>query len=386
MRRLMIATVFAVASTSAFGFQNQDYNFDVVVQTGQTIDGYELAGLTPPAINNLNSVIFGGTAKNPVFPTVTYFAGLFSPETHLVSYTAPSDNPCLAPYAINDENQIAFVMNNKLSPTDPNVSAVYGTTYTGGTVQTLVAAGSVVDGVTLLGNFCGQDNGNNFAFDNQGRVVFNDTGGTYRYLPGKGVSKINPNQGEGKTIVAVTNDSAGELVFQGNVGGSTSVTGNAIFTHKYVLAKVPEKIEGVDVTSIFETQVARGGQFVFLGSIGSPNADRWGLFTWDHVVAKSGQTIDGKLIETAGEPFEGVPAINSRGEVAFLAGTGTGTNPQIASIFIDDQVLVSVGDTLAGRTVSVLGDPVMNDFGVIAFLANFTDGSQAIMEATKRWR
>jgi hypothetical protein len=237
---------------------------------------------TPPAINNLNSIIFGGYATVPIFPTVTYFAGLFSPQTHITSYTAPTDDPCLAPYAINDENQIAFVMDNKLSPDEAFVSAVYETTYTGGTVQTLVAAGSVVDGVTLLGNFCGTENGNNFAFDDQGRVAFNDTGGSYRYVPGKGVSKINPNQGEGRTIGAVTNDSARELVFQGSIGPSS-----AIFTHDYVLAKVPEKIEDVEVASIFETQVARGGQFVFLGTIGSPTADNWGLFTRDQQQGRS---------------------------------------------------------------------------------------------------
>lgn len=56
----------------------------------------------------------------------------------------------LAPYAINNQNQIDFVMDNKLSPYEPFVSAVYETTYTGGTVQTLAPAGSVVDGVTLL--------------------------------------------------------------------------------------------------------------------------------------------------------------------------------------------------------------------------------------------
>ena len=381
MKHLMITIAFAIASTSAFGLENQDYTFNVVVQTGQTVDGYPLASFTPPAINNLNSIIFGGYATVPIFPTVTYFAGLFSPQTHITSYTAPTDDPCLAPYAINDENQIAFVMDNKLSPDEAFVSAVYETTYTGGTVQTLVAAGSVVDGVTLLGNFCGTENGNNFAFDDQGRVAFNDTGGSYRYVPGKGVSKINPNQGEGRTIDAVTNDSARELVFQGSIGPSS-----AIFTRDYVLAKVPEKIEDVEVASIFETQVARGGQFVFLGTIGSPTADNWGLFTRDRVVARTGQKIDGKVIETAGEPFFGIPAINSRGEVAFAALTGAGTYPQDLSIFVCDHVLVSVGDTLAGRTVYVLSDPVMNDFGVIAFLASFTDGSQAIIRATRRWR
>jgi hypothetical protein len=386
MKHLMIATAFAVASTAAFGSENKDYTFDFVVASGQTIDGYQLTTFTPPAINNINSIIFGANSTISIEPSVSFFAGLFSPQTHITSYTAPSDTPCLAPYAINDENQIAFVMDNKLSPSEPFVSGVYETTYTGGTVQTIVAPGSVVDGVTLLGSFCGQENGNNFAFDNKGRIAFNDSGGSYRYVPGKGVKKINPDQGDGRTIGAVTNDSAGELVFQGDIGTSSLPGGNAIFTRNETLVQVPEKIEGVNVTSISETQVSRGGQFVFLGAIGAQSANKWGLFTRDQVVARSGQTIDGKFISNAGEPFSGIPAINSKGEVAFEANTGKGSNPQGTSIFIDDKVLVSVGDTLSGRVVTGLSDPVMNDSGVIAFLASFSDGTQAIIEATKRYR
>ena len=80
MKRLMIAIAFAVASTTAFGIENQDYNFNVVVQTGQTVDGYPLAAFTPPAINNLDSIIFGGYATIPIAPNVTYFAGCFRPK------------------------------------------------------------------------------------------------------------------------------------------------------------------------------------------------------------------------------------------------------------------------------------------------------------------
>ena len=83
MKRLMITIAFAIASTAAFGLENQDYNFNVVVQTGQTVDGYQLATFTPPAINNLNSIIFGGYAKVPTLPNIIFFAGLFSPQTHI---------------------------------------------------------------------------------------------------------------------------------------------------------------------------------------------------------------------------------------------------------------------------------------------------------------
>jgi hypothetical protein len=383
MRVSVLAIALALASTSAFGFENQDYTFKVLVQTGQTISGYQLAQLTDPAINNLNNVIFTAYAKAPIGSS-TFFAGLFSPEAQIAPYTGSSGTPCLAPYAINDANQIAFVQDAKLSPTESFVSGIYETTYTGGTVQTLLAPGAVVDGVALTGNLCSSNStGNLFAFDDAGRVAFGDTGGLYKYRPGKGVNKININKidGEPLTQIAVANGPQSELVFQG-----TTQSFGAIFTRDRLLVKTPEEIYGVKVASIFLTQAARNDKFVFEGIIGSPSANDYGLFTRDRVIAQSGHKVGGKVISTAGAPFFGSPAINSRGEVAFAALTGAGTYPQDLAIFSCDSVLVAVGDTISGHTVSSLDNPVMNDYGVIAFLASFTDGSQAIVEATKRWR
>ncbi len=383
MKRLLITVAFAIASTSAFGFENQDYTFKVLVQTGQTISGYPLAQLTDPAINNLNNVIFTAYAKAPIGSS-TYFAGLFSPEARIAPYTGSSGSPCLAPYAINDANQIAFVQDDKLSPTESFVSGIYETTYTGGAVQTLLAPGAVVDGVALTGNICSANStGGIFAFDDAGRVAFGDTGGLYKYKPGKGVTKININKvdGEPLTGIGLANGPQSELVFQG-----TTQSFGAIFTRDRVLVKTPEKIDGVKVATIFLTQGARNGKFVFEGVIGSPTANDYGLFTRDTVIAQSGHKIGGKVISTAGAPFLGSPAINSRGEVAFAALTGAGNFPQDLVIFLSDSVLVAVGDTISGHTISSLGNPVMNDYGVIVFTVTFTDGSEAILEATKRWR
>jgi hypothetical protein len=383
MRGFMLAIALVIASTSAFGYENQDYTFKVLVQTGQAISGYQLAQLTDPAINDLNNVIFTAYAKAPIGSS-TFFAGLFSPEAQIAPYTGSSGNPCLAPYAINNADQIAFVQDDKLSPTESFVSGIYETTYTGGTVQTLLAPGAVVDGVSLTGNLCSSNSaGGIFAFDDAGRIAFLETGGLYKYKPGKGVTKLNINKvdGEPLTGISVVNGPERELLFQG-----TTQSFGAIFTRDHVLVKTPEKIDGVKVASIFLTQGARNDKFVFIGFIGSPSANDYGLFTRDRVIAQSGHKIGGKVISTAGAPFFGSPAINSRGEVAFEALTGAGTFPQDLAIFACDSVLVSVGDTISGHTVSSLGNPVMNDYGVIAFLASFTDGSQAIVEATKRWR
>jgi hypothetical protein len=124
MRGFMLAIALAIASTSAFGYENQDYTFKGLVQTGQAISGYQLAQLTDPAINDLNNVIFTAYAKAPIGSS-TFFAGLFSPEAQIAPYTGSSDNnPCLAPYAINNADQIAFVQDDKLSPTESFVSGM----------------------------------------------------------------------------------------------------------------------------------------------------------------------------------------------------------------------------------------------------------------------
>ena len=82
MRGFMLAIALAIASTSAFGYETQDYTFKVLVQTGQAISGYQLAQLTDPAINDLNNVIFTAYAKAPIGSS-TFFAGLFSPEAQI---------------------------------------------------------------------------------------------------------------------------------------------------------------------------------------------------------------------------------------------------------------------------------------------------------------
>jgi hypothetical protein len=43
------------------------------------------------------------------------------------------------------------------------------------------------------------------------------------------------------------------------------------------------------------------------------------------------------------------------------------------------------GRTSGGKTITALGQPALNEFGVIAFQATFSDGSQKIIEARCKW-
>ena len=80
------------------------------------------------------------------------------------------------------------------------------------------------------------------------------------------------------------------------------------------------------------------------------------------------------------------PALNNLGKVAFVAEPSP-----------DDQVLVygadpvadkviGTGDVLWGKTVSAIGFSRggLNDFGQLAFVAYFTDGSASVVRATKQ--
>ena len=381
MRSSLLALALAIASTSAFGFQNQDYQFTTLAETSQPLGGYQMSAFADPAINNLGNVIFDGYVKAPIGSS-TFLAGLFSPQG-LVVPTNGSLPACLGPYAINDSGQIAFVENSKLSPTQPAVSGVYESAYSGGAVTTVLDPGATIDGVQLLGDLCsGSANSQGgFSFDYAGRIAFVDTGGLYKYTPKNGVTKINISKIDGQpaTQLSLLSGQSEELLFQ----GSTSSFG-AIFARDRVLVKTPSRFGGVDLTSILFGVASRDGEFVFNGSIGPASSNDFGLFTKDSVVAKSGQRIGGKVISTAGAPFLGSPAVNNRGEVIFNASFGT--VPSNAAIFSHDAVIVAVGDSITDRTITALGQPALNDYGVIAFLATFSDGSQGIIEATPKWR
>lgn len=384
MKSCLVALALTIASTSAFGYENPDYSFKTIATTGQTIGSYQLTGFGDPALNNAGDIIFNGFVKAPIGNS-TFFAGLFSPNG-LVVPTNGFLPACLGPYSINDAGQIAFVENSKLSPSQPSVSGVYESSYTGGAVTTILAPGSTVDGVQLVANICSNTanaTGGTFAFNDPGRITFLNTGGFYKYTPEKGLKTITITELDGQplTRLQLVNGDSRELHFI----GSTTPSFSAIFARDHILVKIPKQIDGADVTDFVLAVASRDSKLAFEGLIGPATANDYGLFTKDHLVAKSGQTIGGKVISTAGAPFFGLPAVNKRGLVVFTALTGAGTFPNDLAIFTPDAVVVAVGDTINGKTITALGEPALNDLGVIAFLATFSDGSQGIIEATCKW-
>jgi hypothetical protein len=383
MKTLLTALAFAIASVCAFGSENPDYHLKVIALTGQTIAFWTLGELGNPAINNRGDVIFNGYASVPQFFTNPQFVGVFSTERVVAPYSGFLLQ-CLGPYVLNDAGQIAFVQDSKIDPTHVAVPGVYESNLAGGPVETIAAPGVVVDGVQLLGGICSNSTGitSGFSFNNSGRIAFVDTGGLYTFTPEKGLVKSNITKVDGHTVTSLfpVGGSSEELLFQ----ASTS-TFQGIFTPYRLLVKTGQRIDGLKLAEIIGPVASGNGRLAFLGSFGAQAPGENAIFTQDSVIARGGEWISGRRISTAGQPFTSW-AVNNRGEVIMEALFGAGTYPNDLAIFSSDAVIVAVGDSIDGRTVVSLGAPALNDFGKIAFLATFSDGSQGIIEATPRWR
>ena len=383
MKTLLTTIALAIVSLSAFGSSNPDYKFNVVALTGQPTPNPSLSEFGNPAINNRGDVVFNGFENPPIGPPNPFFAGLFSPERLVAPYNGFLPQ-CFGPYVLNDLGQIAYVQDSKLSPTLQFVSGVYESNLSGGPVQTIVAPGAVVDGVQLLGNICTNSAGitSGFAFNNSSRIAFIDNGGLYTFTPEKGLVTVDISKVEGQAVTGISpvGGTSEELLFE-----ASTATFQGIFTQHRTLVKTGERIDGLKLAEILGPVASGNGHVAFLGSFGAQAANDWAIFRSDSVVAKAGERISGRIINTAGQPFSSW-AVNNRGEVVFEALFGAGTYPNDEAIASCDAVIVAVGDSIDGRTVVSLGAPALNDFGTIAFLATFSDGTEGIIKATPRWR
>jgi hypothetical protein len=369
----LFSIFFVTFDAGAFGAASPQYNFKIAAAPGQTIGGYTLASpLGDPTINNAGEVVFSGYAKVPNF-NATYLAGLFSLDRLAVS-TVNISPTCLGPYIVNDFGKIAFVADSKIGPNLSFVSGVYESDGSGGNNQ-IVAPGAVVGGVQLVGNICGSSNV--FSFNNTGRIAFVQTGGPYTYTPANGLRKIDITKVDGYTVTAtgLVDGRSEDLLFLGNTASFQGV-----FTPHRLLAKTGEYISGIELTGIFPAVASTLGQFALIGSYGPPSAGTYAIFTKDSVIAKTGDKISGRVIST----FFGHLAINDWGEVAFTALVSSGTFPTDLVICARHSEIIAVGDSISGHAISSLGPPALNDFGVIAFHASFTDGSDGIVLATPR--
>jgi hypothetical protein len=84
------------------------------------------------------------------------------------------------------------------------------------------------------------------------------------------------------------------------------------------------------------------------------------------VVAKTGDTIGGKTLTNVGQPV-----LNRRGEIAFIAFA-----PGMVGVFTPERLVAQTGDSIDGATLTgIAGPPAMSDKGLIVFSAATNRGT-----------
>jgi hypothetical protein len=178
-------------------------------------------------------------------------------------------------------------------------------------------------------------------------------------IGGKTLTDFPHLPGELIGIEPAINDS-GVVAFLGSFAG-----GDGIFTQSALLAKTGDTIDGKALTHLLSRPAINdSGVVPFLASWA---VDGIGIFTQSALLVKQGDTISGNTLTSIG-----VPAINGSGAVAFGAKFAGDTQQ---GIFTQSAVLAKTGDTIGGRTLFEVGIPVINDSGSVAFPAIFDGGT-----------
>jgi hypothetical protein len=157
---------------------------------------------------------------------------------------------------------------------------------------------------------------------------------------------------------------SGELAF---------ATPQGIFTQNRFIAAAGDTIGGVTLTgsSTAAPAINDKGEVAFQGFF----AEGTGIFTQNAKVIATGDTIDGVNITdingASGFIFNGPLSINASGEVAFRSS---------GMVFTQNGIVAKPDDIVDGLALTgIIGNPVINRSGQIAFLASYSGGSVIVL-------
>lgn len=318
-----------------------------------------------PSINNKGTVAFkagldeGGegifTSSGGPITTITTTRNFATTSSEPLGFSEPS---------INNSDTVAFTAARQTIETQVFVGLFTGK---GGSLTTIANSS---------GSFRSFDTP---SINNKGTVAFNggQSGVGNGIFTGRGgsINTIANNRGRFAIFSSFSINDSGTVAFEASLDN----TGSGIFTGR-----------GDSITTIADT---RGSFRYFVGASinrGGAVAFRAGLQdqTSERIVISSGGSFT-TIAESnivSGRPFvifTGVPCINNAGTVAFEASLGAGNE----GIFtgpdpVRDKVIAS-GDSLFGSTVTTVGffQEGLNDAGQVTFVAQFANGSQAIIRA-----
>ncbi len=178
---------------------------------------------------------------------------------------------------------------------------------------------------------------------------------------------------DGRTVFAVSVpalNAQGQAAFLVHDEG-----GEAVFTIDGPVIHTGDDFPGGTLVDILSAPAINDqGQVAYLASYSVDGATRVGVFVDDQLIVGVGDVVQGKTIESIVAPYEdlagGAPIINNHGHVVFLAAFDGREG-----VFTQDELIVATGQTIGGETVGeFLSAPYINDAGEVAFLAATKDG------------
>ncbi len=211
-------------TSTAFAL-DPDYSGELIVQSGDVVDGKTLTNLSNPQINNNGDVVFRG-----FFWTLN--SGIFTPTSLITATGDTIDGKTLISVdtpQINDNGDVIFT--GQFS----GGSGIFTPT------SLIAATGDTIDGKTLTDVFSSPQ------INNNGDVVFRGffSGGSGIFTPTSLIAATGDTI-DGKTLTIISlpqiNDN-GDIVFKGKFSG-----GSGIFTPTSLLVENGDTIDGKTLT------------------------------------------------------------------------------------------------------------------------------------------
>lgn len=341
----------------------------IYVSSGQTIDGLTPVDFRPrPDVNDAGQILYTGvldpaTAADAVFLDSTVLA---APGTDLGGYTFQytyAGSPRL--------NNSGLVAISYRSTESQSLIATVPTGPGGGPVAAYPVTSVAGAQLYSIGPMM---------LSNAGTVAWNsaDAAGPVVVTPDAFLVR-HPSSIDGVAIGAFNTggrygmNSAGTVVFNAL---SSDYSAAYLFTADHKVLGTGSVVGGITLDWVgYEPAINDAGQVAFDGYYGGATQDIRGIFTDTRLVATNAGAIDGRTVAY----FDSAVAINGLGQVAYVGNYDYNGNSM--GLFLENQLLVETGSVIDGRTVATVGDPALNDAGLVVAYATFTDGSSGIITA-----
>ncbi|HLK20720.1 MAG TPA: hypothetical protein VKT81_17320, partial [Bryobacteraceae bacterium] len=342
-----------------------------MAQTGQTIGGQKIFDFTigcAPGIDDLGNVAFVARLSlgtNAIFTQ----SGVIAQTGDGVS-TGTSIDEVGCP-AVSHSGMVAFQATLKAStPTSGNVLFTYTFGAKPGFQEVIASsvgftAPSINDHGQIAAAAATQIGGP--------QTVFLIGPGGAQALITRGTTMIG-----GQTVTGTLgfNPNFVGLNDSGTVVVSTSLSGgSAVITPTSIIAEAGQTIGGKTLTGVGGVPAINNlGTILFGGVYGLVAQNQFGIFSSTDAVVLSGQSIGGITIAGPGNPL-----INDYGQIAFEAAFSGKTG-----LFTTTEPVLAEGQVVDGKTIQTNGlrGVHFNNAGQFVIQADFTDGTQGIILAT----